>query len=169
MFCIEMVLVFFALISITQSVQARLGENEVACATRYNHGKDVQSTATDHMYPLLTGINTTNRTYSYKGWRIRIGFKMGIAHRIQYQHEKPPLQITDEELSAILNANGGLGAWTMDSQDGPFYFGKAWTRKDGAKAWLPIGSNSLTLDSAAYIRWQESSNKKKAKKPIPDF
>ena len=152
---------FIAIFAISHSAQARLGETEVACAMRYNHGQDVGSTISDQVFPLISGVNTTNRTYSYQGWTIRIGFHRGIAHCIQYQHVKATERITDAEVSEILQANGGIDAWSPEL--------KGWSRKDGAKAALSSALNSLTLESAAYFHWRMNKGKKPPPKPIPNF
>jgi len=174
--CILLWVVIWCAITIT--AQARLGDNEVACATRYNHGQDVASISTDRHYPLLTGIHTTNKTYQYQGWVIRIGFMRGIAHRLQYRHQETMRKITEEEVNAILDANGGLSAWKPEPKSNyssgeimvevvaPSMKAREWNRQDGARATLT--QKTLHLDSAAYLRWKEERSKPKAK-PIPSF
>ena len=170
---------FIIMASITVTAMARLGENEVACAIRYNHGIDIKQTNADRFSPLLSGANTTNRTYSFQGWKIRIGFMKGIAHRMRYQHENPNHRITEEEQMVILNANGGSANWRPEKIEAqrkdaftrmliPSYSGVTWVRNDGAKATRDIMGISLSIDSAAYLNW-EARKKKTENKAIPNF
>lgn len=161
------------------SVQARLGENEVACAMRYQHGQDVAPKIGDRMHPLLSGIHTTNKTYQYQGWTIQIGFMRGIAHRMRYRHADSNQRITDDEVKAILAANGGLSSWREADAAQTLDHGMAnalkdrlsgtvWERSDGARATLQLLDKVLILDSAAYRRWSERP-KPSEKKAIPAF
>ncbi|HMP91155.1 MAG TPA: hypothetical protein PJ991_13210 [Kiritimatiellia bacterium] len=161
------------------SAHARLGENEVACAMRYNHGKDVGETFSDRHYPLLSGPHANNRTYHFQGWRIRIGFARGIAHRVEYKHLEMNRKITGPELQAILEANGGINAWRREGEDTTpnltaaplpvsMFSEQLWIRNDGAHARLLPNSTTLILESAAYIRWKSAPSRKQ-EKPVPKF
>jgi hypothetical protein len=178
----EVVLGFILLFSLELPSLARLGENEVACAIRYNNGKDVKATAYDRISPLLTGANTTNKTYVYQGWRIQIGFMRGIAHRIRYQNEKSSHRISELELMAVLNANGGAASWKEEKTEAQkqdiftkvlisSVSGETWVRNDGAKATLDFLARSLNLDSATYLKWEASkaAKNKPDSKALPNF
>ena len=174
-------ILFFILIT-TTGVFARLGENEVACATRYNHGQDVLQSFQDRHAPLVSGVNTTNRTYLYQGWRIRVGFVNGIAQRVEYSDaEKPSRNITEAEIAAILAANGGASAWRPvaksdlpeDSPVSKYLFssfnGSAWVRGDHAIAQVQFPGNKLRLESYAILKSEFGQQQKVKKKPIPAF
>ncbi len=174
-YCLSFVVVSFVM---TFSAQARLGENEVACAFRYQQGQDVAPTHADRYSPLLSGIHTTNKTYQYQGWTIQIGFMRGIAHRMSYRHASPAKKITAEEVKAILAANGGLSSWReagaphilvnpSAALSRAMFTTTVWERSDGARATLKNERN-LTLDSAAYRRWSERP-KPADTKAIPAF
>lgn len=165
------------------TASARLGESETGCDMRYNKGQRISQTQGDKMYPLITGQWTTNKTYSYQGWHVKVGFLKGFACRVEYSAIKGIANPTDEEIAAILEANGGLRSWRQIKRDelpnlpqavadvfrratGP----SIWARQDGAYAYRPNFTNKLRLENRDAIqRDSEVSASKNTPKIVPKF
>ena len=173
------IIAFCLLLLATPSI-ARIGENETACALRYNHGKDVPPDPHDQMFPLLKGPNTTNRTYKYQGWNIKIGFIQGIASVVQYSIAGQNIRaITPEEVRAILDGSGGLAAWRQVKssdfkQRTPVIdrifrgSGDVWWRSDGSFAQLPAMRTYFRIENELALKL-EAEAARPTQRTIPKF
>lgn len=176
-FAILATLVWFPLVA-----PARIGETETACDMRYNQGKPPLSQSfADRLSPLVQGPATTNKTYSYQGWSIKIGFIQGIASRIEYSKAgEGPRAITAEEVNAILNGNGGLRSWRLVAQDqfpNPTKivtdifrrsgYRPVWYRQDGTYAYLRPAAYFFRIENGRAL--QADAAAAKPARSIPSF
>ena len=131
-------------LSVSPSLQARLGETEPQAKARYGNPVEGLLVATDK--PLLPG--SRELVYNFQGWRIRSAFVNGVTHRIEYAKipeggaAKP---LTDPELEALLEAEKGAYKWREQkprtgydalNQLQEALAGKTWERSDHADAKL---------------------------------
>lgn len=173
--------VVLLLTTATLSALARLGESETGCDMRYNKGARLSQTSDDKYYPLITGNWTTNKTYSYEGWKIKAGFLKGFACRIEYRKIGSE-RISGDEVNAILEANGGLKTWRVvkveqfanPPEDLRNLFLHAtsdvWHRNDGAFAYSDDHMGRFLLENrAARARDLELEAASRKPKTIPRF
>ena len=144
-----------SLVAVT--AHARLGDSITDCDQQYNGGKPGQPSAADRLQPLVTGPNTTNLSYLYRGMTVRVGFRNSTAAVVEYS-KTGMSRLTDAEIDGILNDNGG--GWdarerpsrnrrygvvdaSSDSDDS-----RSWTREDdGCSAALQNAGRCLQLKS----------------------
>lgn len=93
---------------------ARLGEAITECDARYGNGKPGTCSAEDRIKPLVTGPNTTNLTYLYKGFTVRIGFRESRAVRMDIS-QSGTSKLSDAKVSEILEGNRGANPWYQTS------------------------------------------------------
>jgi len=172
---------FVIIAALPHLARARIGETETACDMRYNHGKPLSSSFADSISPLVKGPTATNKTYSYQGWNIKIGFLQGIASRIEYSKAGDgPKAITAEEVNAILNGNGGLRSWRLVAQDqfpNPTkivtdIFQRSghrpvWYRQDGTYAYLRPAAYFFRIENGRAL--QADAAAAQPARPIPSF
>jgi hypothetical protein len=96
------------------AASARLNETEAQSQRRY--GKPL-GPPFDKLTPVLAG--TVNRTYDYKGWRIRAAFLKGKAVHLSYsEHSRPNAspRIHPDEAAAVLKGEFGGGTWDLQGK-----------------------------------------------------
>jgi hypothetical protein len=169
-------------VGIVAVAHARLGENITACDMRYNKGAAGASTSEDRLSPLVIGPGTTNRTYRYEGWKIRIGFLNETACRLAYRLDGKMVQPSAEEFSGILQAHGGTSAWRQVetrsiTNAAPAVMkilrshgARLWVRQDGALAY-PYGSMVVVESPAALMLDVQDAQRREAAKQrkVPQF
>lgn len=92
------------------AAQAQLGQSVSDCDIKYNAGRKATSSAMDKVEPLATGPGTTNYTYIYKGYTLRIGFRDGMAACVDYTRTGTQ-KLTEKEIAAILDENADGKLW----------------------------------------------------------
>ena len=131
------------------------------------------------MFPLLSGV--TNRTYSYKGWRIQTAFIGGRAAMLSYSKANSQM-IEDDELQVILKAESYGGEWKEKSQfslnpaknlQNIFSHPRLWTNSTGALAYFNNPQYlSLVIEAPIVDKFRKAkaeSIEKRRKANIPDF
>lgn len=150
------------LLWVAATAQARLREDDLQCMMRYGGASQRPAHESENQTsPLSQGSFARTKTYLYQGWKIRIGYVQNISHRMTYARDlaKP---ITEEQIQAILDANGGASAWNeriprksanlAEHMEGVFQSlgTRTWQRTDGSRATLR--GHVLRLESAEAIR-----------------
>jgi hypothetical protein len=99
---------------VSQALQ--LGENEAQIVAR-------------HGAPAVEDHGRKLAVYFWEGWSAQAEFKDGLVNKLTYRRTG---YLTDAEIQALLQANGGVTRWKETTNRG----GKArqWTRDDGANA-----------------------------------
>ena len=153
---------------------ARLGETEAQCEQRY--GK-LQDSLSDKSFPVLSGA--VNRTYQYQGWCIMIAFLDGEAAIISYSKSaKAPggITIRNDEIKAILDAEGNGGEWKGSRSFNPFKrvaHPKKWSNTNGSIAYLVgITRAALIIESPKveeFRKTQAKPTEEQGKGSIPKF
>jgi hypothetical protein len=171
-----------------QFCQARLGEADTKCESRYNpDGKQTQPSYEDTKYPLNIGEPLETLTYTYQGWKIRIGFIRTMARCMEYSISdfKAP---SAAELEAIFKANGPSVAWQRISPEQSktnavlaelrrYAEKDYWLRSDGSIAYLKRGilkDTILRLEHKVAVdiglkHMRERESAKKEKETVPTF
>jgi hypothetical protein len=166
---------------------ARIGETEVQSQARYGEPREDLTAATDK--PLLPGA--VEKCYEYQGWRIRAAFAGGACQVIEYAHipeNGVPKEITENEVSAILEAEKGKSRWKEEKIKTPGALGdlekgikgafklNKWQRTDGAVAEFALGlvlkiSDRNADDWAKKLAREAGKKDSKAgpKEPVPKF
>lgn len=112
---IRYLLVLFMLA--TTAARAQLGQSISDCDIKFNAGRKATSSAMDKVDPLASGPGTTNYTYIYKGYTLRIGFRDGKATCVDYNRTGTQ-KLTEKEIDAVLEDNAGETPW----EDAPVEF-----------------------------------------------
>jgi hypothetical protein len=89
---------------IAMHAHGRVGETLDQCIARYGQPLKPSSGLFSRA---ITGPDTTNATFKYQGWILRVGFYRGYACDMHYQKEfrrGHPDAVTDAEFLAILQA-----------------------------------------------------------------
>lgn len=168
---------------------ARLGENETQCNGRYGTPLTDQWTISANKKTPLVPAGYT-RTYNYQGWVVRIAYLEfnGPAIAMHFR-KKTGGTITDDELTAILNANTpqGMGWALVSYTNSPLegssrvignigsevaFGARAWQRTDGTVAILEPLRMELILKSPVAMEIEKNSRKSKEeqrKAAIPGF
>lgn len=174
-------LVFLVCFCSARVAVARINETEAACDMRYNHGQMAAATLSDKINPLITGSTATNKTFSYQGWQIRIGFIRSYAARLNYRKQGSLEKITTDEVQAILNSNGGVKSWRLislnDYKNPPDMIKsvfqraneqKVWYRKDGCYAYRYAMGSIFRIENNHALLADEALKKPKPR-AIPAF
>lgn len=163
------------MLTLPLTAPARLEETEKESEARY--GKPVED-----KYPTLEGA--TNRTYNYKGWRIRAGFLNGKTVRIVYSKLTSPEAssiISNDEGLAILEGEKGGGQWKARSTassnptatlENTLKYTSAWTNTAGSVAYFDMVRQHMTLetpDAEAFRKKLAEEKLKQQKAKIPKF
>jgi hypothetical protein len=128
----------------------RIGETEAQSQARYGQAREDLTGASDK--PLLPGA--VERCYEYQGWRVRAAFAGGACQVIEYVHipeNGVPKQISEAEVTAILEAEKGKSRWKEEKIKAPGPYAEIakgikgafklnkWERTDGAIAEFALG------------------------------
>lgn len=92
------------------TARAQLGMSISDCDIKFNAGRRAASSAADKVDPLVSGPDSTNLTYIYKGYTLRIGFVKGAAACVDYTRAGSQ-KLSEKELGALLEANPGEEEW----------------------------------------------------------
>jgi hypothetical protein len=174
--------VFILLLALCPVANARIGETESECNTRYGTPKKVDE--------IVPGCPTNE--YDYHGFKIRIAFPGFSNPAIKMVFTKYPSPFfKDDEIAAILNANtkGGT-AWKgvaseseLAKKSDPLtrmttamvtssVGARSWVRSDGVTAELEIPKTGLTITTPeAVAREKRAKDEAEAKRKaaIPNF
>lgn len=163
---------------------ARLGDTDLDCFRRYSSAVPMARGQTGEV--LLKGAK--HLYYRHKGWRITAAFLNDRVAAQSYRKEimhTSGRRITDDELKAILEAEGNGQEWTklivnptgkdmtqrvIGSLTG--LTGTAWKRADGSIAVQRFGKDHLlfaTPDAAKYEQQRKESAEAAKKANIPKF
>lgn len=167
-----MKLLFLGL-TLCASAHARLGENETQSKTRY--GNPMSELIGANEKPLMLGAKEL--AYNFEGWRIRAAFVGGVTHRIEYVkiENSQPQAMTEDELQAVLTAEGGKFKWREDKPRTGYdslnklqtaVEGRKWERTDHALASLKMNL-VLTLDSRDADKHEKKAAKSAGATPAP--
>jgi len=168
-------------------VTARLGETERECFNRYSSARPLPP-GLGPQEDLIPGV--LHQNYIHQGWLIRVAYLNGRVAAQEYR-KLPPYKsgftITDDEMTAILQAEKGEGAWERHvfgpgegaqfarvfTQFLPALGQKVWKRNpDGARAATNPGHHSLFLwtpEAAALVQKAKEAKEAAKKKAIPRF
>lgn len=160
--------------SLPAPADAKLGESQDETILRY--GKRAKPGLI--LGSLLRGA--PEHVYHYKGWLIRAAFVDGKVARQSFQKMGPNAgKISDHEIEAILEPEGGLVAWQAVRQADatalamPMLATKRWRRAtDGATATLlPPGLQFVVESPAAgeFERRTKAEKEDSEKKAVPKF
>lgn len=175
-------LILLMLFALCPVANARIGETESECNTRYGTPKKVAE--------IVPGCPTNE--YDYHGFKIRIAFPGFNNPAIKMVFTKlPNPTFTDDEITAILTANTKEGtqwkkvlseseaAKKMDpiTRLGAVFVtdtmgGRAWVRSDGVTAELQIQKMGMTITAPeAVAREKRAKDEAEAKRKtaIPNF
>lgn len=136
---------------------ARLGESITDCDARYGGGKPGTMSAEDRIKPLVSGPETTNLTYTFKGVTVRVGFRKSAVVRMDLT-KIGSAKFTESEIAEILEGNRGAKSWyqinpqrAMGLIAGSSAFSKsetdvkAWERRDETMAILYNRGRSMRI------------------------
>ena len=136
-----------------------------------------QDSISDKSFPILSGA--VNRIYQYQGWCIGIAFLDGKAAIISYSKSaKAPggVAIRNDEVKAILDAEGNGGKWKGSRSFNPFApvsHPKRWSNTNGSIAYLVgITRAALVVESPKveeFKKTQAKTTKEQPKENIPKF
>lgn len=172
------VLALAANILLTLAASARLNETEAQSLRRY--GPPLKTAAAlDRHSPVLKGA--VNRTYDYKGWRIRVAFLKGKAVRLSYsKHSQPDSspKMQPDEAAAVLKGESGGGTWKPQGK--PLNPTKALAEVlTGYEKWINSNGNlacirgmSLVVETPAaeaFIQKRVAEIERDRKVRIPEF
>jgi hypothetical protein len=141
---------------------ARRGDSERECFNRYSSARPLPPgvSKAEDLIPGATHLN-----YIHEGWLIRVAFVKGRIAAQEYRKVPPyksGFSITDDEMTAVLEAGKGEGSWErfvfgpgkgaqfgrVFTQFLPALGQKVWKRNpDGAGAATNPGHHSLRVDS----------------------
>ena len=175
-------LLLLAFLALCPFANARIGDTENECSTRYGTPKKVAE--------IIPGCLTNE--YDYHGFRIKIAFPGFNNPAIKMIFTKLPSPFfKDDEIAAILNANTKEGSsWSQVASESDLakksdpvtrigtailtnaMGGRAWVRSDGVIAELQIQKMGLTITTPeAIVREKRAKDKEKAKRKaaIPSF
>jgi len=176
------ILLFLTILALCPVANARIGENESECNSRYGTPKRVAE--------IVPGCPTNE--YDYHGFKIRIAFPGFNNSAIKMIFTKQPSPFfKDDEVAAILNSNTKEGTqWKKvlseseaAKQEDPLsrmatalvtntMGGRGWVRSDGVTAELQIQKLGLTIQAPeAVTREKKAKDEAEAKRKaaIPNF
>ncbi|MCP5487168.1 MAG: hypothetical protein H7A43_00810 [Verrucomicrobia bacterium] len=163
------------------SAYARIGESFSQSIERYGQPQEWPKHSTLHR---LRGPETGNAIFTYKNWRLRIGYYQNRASSVVYNKAMGKAitqKISDEEFKAILRANEE-GEWkptpkpllqnpvlaiAIQARDG-----NSWTSPNGLAAYWNKQTHSVRITDPEALGRLEAVNKaiqESRKDPIPDF
>ena len=176
-----------ALTTIPLAGTARLGETERECFNRYSSARPLPP-GLGKPADLIPGARHLN--YIHEGWLIRVAFWDGRVAAEEYRKLAPyktGAAITDDEMTAILEAEKGKGTWKrlifgpggkgqaarVFTQFLPVLGQKIWERSsDGSRAATNPGHYSLYLwtpVAAKQIEKAKTAKEAEKKRSIPNF
>ena len=175
-------LLFAMLLALSQLANARIGETESECNTRYGTPKKVAE--------IVPGCPTNE--YDYHGFKIKIAFPGFNNPAIKMVFSKQPKPaFTDDEIVAILNANTKDGTqWKKVLSESEAskkmdpitrlgtalvadtMGGRAWVRSDGVTAELQIQKLGVAISTPEAVAREKGAKveaEAKRKASIPNF
>ena len=123
-------------------LNARIGESPVQCFNRY--GKPQEGFAIGSKEPV------TRKTYLKNDMLVRAYFRSGTSVKMEFQRMIKPnsaWSLRDEEILALLEANGGEQKWVRKIHGNPLVEKAYWETQDGRlRAWLDASGMVLSIE-----------------------